>query len=56
MAEGDEQRMEMRELARPVIATSSSCIQLPPAARNYETKALNYNMLPSYLLGFFYSL
>lgn len=38
----------MRELARPVIAPSGSCICLGPAARNYELKGINYNMLLSF--------
>lgn len=48
MAEGEEFRREMRELARPVVTNSISYIQLPPAARNYELKALSYNMLPNF--------
>ena len=42
------ERKEMRELARPVVTTSNSCLVLTDAARNYELKGLHYNMLPSF--------
>ena len=38
----------MRELARPAVGTSSSCIKLSDAQKNYELKGLFYNMLPSF--------
>lgn len=40
--------MEMRELARPVVAPSGSCIRLRATTRNYELKGIHYNMLPSF--------
>ena len=48
--EGDiMERREMRELARLVVTTSSSCLVLTEAARNYELKGFHYNMLPTFL-------
>ena len=41
-------RREMRELARPVVTASNSCLVLTDAARNYELKGIRYNMLPSF--------
>ena len=41
-------RMNMREIQRPVIGTSPSCIRLSPAARNSELKNIQFNMLPSF--------
>ena len=35
------ERREMRELARPVVTTSSSCLVLTDAARNYELKGFH---------------
>ena len=40
---------KMRELARPVVSTLGSPIQLPDETRNYELKGSHYNMLPSFL-------
>ena len=42
------ERREMRELARPVVTSSNSCLVLSDAARNYELKGIHYNMLPSF--------
>jgi len=42
------ERREMRELARPVVTSSNSCLVLSDAARNYELKGIYYNMLPSF--------
>ena len=42
-----EVRVELREFARPMVA-SGSCIRLGEAARNYELKEMYYNMLPSF--------
>ena len=41
-------RMNMREIQRPVIRASPSCIRLSPAARNYELKNIHFNTLPSF--------
>ena len=42
------ERKEMRELARPLVTASNSCLVLTDAARNYELKGIHYNMLPSF--------
>ena len=41
-------RMSLRDIQRPVIGTSPSCIRLSAAARNYELKGIHFNMLPSF--------
>lgn len=41
-------RREMGDLARPVIANATSCIRLPPIARNYDLKGSHYSMLPHF--------
>ena len=41
-------RMSMREIQRPVIGVSPSCIWLSPAVRNYEVKNIHFTMLPSF--------
>ena len=41
-------RTSLRDIQRPVIGTSPSCIRLSPAARNYELKNIHFNMLPSF--------
>lgn len=46
--QNEEQRVEMREFSRPMLAASGSCIRLGPAARNYELKSMHLNMLPSF--------
>ena len=38
----------MKEFARPIIGTATSCIRLEEAARNYELKNIHYSMLPSF--------
>ena len=38
----------MRDIQRLVIGASPSCIRLGDAARNYELKAIHFNMLPSF--------
>src|SRR5262249_37762570 len=38
----------MKEYARPIVGTSPSSILLDDATRNYELKALHYNMLLSF--------
>ena len=40
--------MSLRDIQRPVIGASPSCIRLTPAARNYELKSIHFNMLPSF--------
>ena len=41
-------RMSLRDIQRPVIGTSPSCICLTPAACNYELTSIHFNMLPSF--------
>ena len=38
----------MKDFTRPIISTSTSCIQLGEAARNYELKSIHFNQLPSF--------
>ncbi|GER33108.1 transposon Tf2-5 polyprotein [Striga asiatica] len=38
----------LRDLAQPIIGPVTPCIQLGPAARNYELKTIHYNQLPSF--------
>lgn len=44
----NEERVEMRDFARPMLDVSGSCIRLGSAARNYEMKSMHMNMLPAY--------
>ena len=41
-------RINLRDIQRPVIGTSPSCIRLSAAARNYELKNIHFSMLPSF--------
>ena len=41
-------RMSTREIQKPVIGASPSCIRLSPVARNYELKNIHFTMLPSF--------
>ena len=40
--------MNIREIQRPVIGTSLSCIRLSQVARNYELKSIHFSMLPTF--------
>lgn len=38
----------MKEVARPIIDTATSCIKMGEVARNYQLENINYSVLPSF--------
>ena len=44
----DYPQLIMRKLAKPVIPSSNSPIELPEHVRNYELKGMYFNQLPNY--------
>ena len=43
-----DNRAYLRDIQRPVISASPSCIVLSAAARNYDLKTLQFNMIPHF--------
>ena len=41
-------QINLRDIQRPVIGTSPSCIRLSAAAQNYELKNICFSILPSF--------
>ena len=43
-----DNRAYLRDIQRPIISASPSCIVLSAAARNYDLKTLQFNMIPHF--------